>query len=518
MASETQFLQQPPLVLTLRFIALGSGLVYSFTQRKSRPYPPGPAPLPILGNLKDIDPSKQWVSYEEIGKKFASPVIHATILGTHIISINDFQTARDIFERRGIRHGTRPPLTMLREISGHSWNFGYWPYDAKYKTARKFMDMYLRTSESKKLRPLEQEIMHRVLPRFKETPEAFAHHTRFFAVATMLQVAYGITIHDSHDPFIDIIEHSLEAVNESASYQIVDSIPWLRYLPQWFPGMSWKSKTGPWKEANARMRDIPFDAVESDLKGQQALGDSVAKQLLERQKKEKGGEGLTEEVIEAVTATLVAGGVDTTVSNLLSFILCMKVFPHVQEKAQAELDSTIGSSRLPTFEDKASLPYVSALCKELIRFVSVTPIALPHFADGDDIWVNEGKEYLIPKNSIVLGNVWAMTRDEKTYHDPHTFNPERYLTPDGHPRTDIQDPGDIVFGFRPRHCPGRWMAEDVLFIFVASILATFTVRPEEGQEKVESKVPEFEALWKHGLAIYPRDFKCDMQVRNESLL
>lgn len=47
----------------------------------------------------------------------------------------------------------------------------------------------------------------------------------------------------------------------------------------------------------------------------------------------------------------------------------MILFPDVQHKAQEELDRVIGSDRLPTLDDLASLPYIDALCKETVRYV-----------------------------------------------------------------------------------------------------------------------------------------------------
>ena len=46
----------------------------------------------------------------------------------------------------------------------------------------------------------------------------------------------------------------------------------------------------------------------------------------------------------------------------------MILYPDVQRKAQEELDKVIGADRLPDFEDRNNLPYMSALCKEIHRY------------------------------------------------------------------------------------------------------------------------------------------------------
>ena len=62
------------------------------------------------------------------------------------------------------------------------------------------------------------------------------------------------------------------------------------------------------------------------------------------------------------------------VSTKISFFLVLALFPQVQRRAQAELDVVVGRDRLPTFDDRQRLPYVEALCKELMRWQMVTPI------------------------------------------------------------------------------------------------------------------------------------------------
>lgn len=62
-----------------------------------------------------------------------------------------------------------------------------------------------------------------------------------------------------------------------------------------------------------------------------------------------------------------------TVSALYTFFLAMTLFPDVQKTAQAELDRVVGD-RLPSFGDRAHLPYIDALVKETLRWNPVTPL------------------------------------------------------------------------------------------------------------------------------------------------
>ena len=80
----------------------------------------------------------------------------------------------------------------------------------------------------------------------------------------------------------------------------------------------------------------------------------------------------------------------------------MASYPEVQKRAQDELDLAIGPGRLPTMDDKQSLPYVSAILKECLRWRSVVPLSIPHLSTEED----EYKGYRIPRGSVVVSNTW----------------------------------------------------------------------------------------------------------------
>lgn len=58
-------------------------------------------------------------------------------------------------------------------------------------------------------------------------------------------------------------------------------------------------------------------------------------------------------------------------SALGTFFLAMIMFPEVQRKAQEHLDRVVGTDRLPDFSDESSLPYITAMMKEVLRLAYV---------------------------------------------------------------------------------------------------------------------------------------------------
>ena len=73
---------------------------------------------------------------------------------------------------------------------------------------------------------------------------------------------------------------------------------------------------------------------------------------------------------------LFTAGSDNTVSTILGFFLAVLSNPEAQAKAQKEIDSVIANGELPTFEDRDSLPYVTALVTEVLRWCLSSPLGI----------------------------------------------------------------------------------------------------------------------------------------------
>lgn len=79
--------------------------------------------------------------------------------------------------------------------------------------------------------------------------------------------------------------------------------------------------------------------------------------------------------------------------------------PDIQRLAQEEIESVVGTERLPCFSDRDVLPYTQALVLEVFRKYIIVPIGIPHRSQEDD--VHDG--YFIPKGSIVFQNIWYVS-------------------------------------------------------------------------------------------------------------
>jgi cytochrome P450 len=182
------------------------------------------------------------------------------------------------------------------------------------------------------------------------------------------------------------------------------------------------------------------------------------------------------------------------------------MYPDVQAKLQEEIDSVVGDSRLPSFEDRLNLPYTEAVAKEMFRWNTVSTAGLPHSLQVDDIY--EG--YHLPAHSVVIADLEGMLHDPQTYQDPYTFNPSRFL-PAVSGRPAELDPHAIGFGFGRRICSGMKVADANLFMAVATVGAALDI----GKGVVDGKLvePVYEKM--PGLVSHPKPFKLSISPRSE---
>lgn len=189
-----------------------------------------------------------------------------------------------------------------------------------------------------------------------------------------MNLTYGIHIAPRDDRYITMAEKALAGMSEAAKPGafLVDLLPILKHVPEWVPGAGFQRKAREWKEAVLGMRDAPFEAAKEAMQ-QGIMSPCYVLNLindLDLDWRDTNSQDM--EVLKATAGMSYVAGTESTLSALSSFVLAIVLYPEVQSRAHQELDSVIGSARLPEFQDKNALPYISAIVKEVLSRTSRT--------------------------------------------------------------------------------------------------------------------------------------------------
>ncbi|XP_056588449.1 cytochrome P450 2J4-like isoform X1 [Triplophysa dalaica] len=182
----------------------------------------------------------------------------------------------------------------------------------------------------------------------------------------------------------------------------------------------------------------------------------------------------TEENLIHCLLDLFGAGTESTAKSLSWGLLYMAKYPEVQEKVQAEIDHVIGQTRQPLMEDRTYLPYTYAVIHEVQRFANVLAFIPPRVACRDTTVAG----YLIPKGVMVLPMLKPILEDKKEYSAPHEFNPTHFLDENGKFQKRERF---IPFSIGKRMCSGEQLARMELFLLFVSLMQNFTFLPPEGE-------------------------------------
>ncbi|KAH9847609.1 CyP450 monooxygenase [Lenzites betulinus] len=466
-------------------------------RRSTLSLPPGPRPLPILGNVLDFPKQHLGPEFHELSQKHGD-IVCLQVLGLTVIVIDNYEIACELLEKRSLNNSHRPHLAMV-DMTGLDWILVFQNYTARWRKYRKALKQSFVSDVIPRYFPTQLQTTRNLLRDMLDTPANFSAHIKFSFAATILRIVYGLDVSPGDDSHYTLVERLAAVTNDIATpgQFLVEAFPSLQILPSWFPGAGFKRIAAGWRAESMAVRDQLYASAKGAMHSS-GVKESIITRLTD--------EGAEEELVRDVTATIYSAGADTTNAAVHAFVLAMAMYPDVQRKAQAELDSVVGPDRLPNFADRPHLPYVNALVKEVLRWHIIAPVGGAHRSASDD----EFHGYRIPAGAIVIPNLWAMSRDPTHYPEPDRLYPERFLL-DGQLNPAVRDPSSFAFGFGRRACPGRVFAESSLFITCASVLHALEISPPLDESGIPRKL-EMKAA---PLAVaHPEPFECRITARS----
>ncbi|XP_073713852.1 cytochrome P450 2K1-like [Misgurnus anguillicaudatus] len=452
-------------------------IYFCFRSPEDDQEPPGPKPLPLVGNLHILDLKQLHLSLLNLSKKYGS-VFKVHLGPKKIVVLAGYKTVKQALVNQADEFGEREITPIFQDINkGHGIAF---TNGNRWKIMRRFALSTLRDfgmgkklSEEKIIQ--ETRYLREVFETFQGNPFDTTQPVNYAVSNIISAIVYGNRF-EYEDPtfqeMVDVGNHVFHMMGSSA-IQIYNLFPVL----------------GPW----LKTRRLLIESAESTLAKMQMLVDRLRETFnpldcrgfvdaffIQKQSLEESGENDSQyndlNLLMTVSNLFVAG-TDTTSTTLRWGLLLMAKYPHIQDRVHEEIDRVL-DGREPVTEDRKNLPYTDAVIHEIQRLANIGPLSLPHKTSCD---VNFNG-YLIKKGTCVLPLQTSVLRDESEWETPDTFNPEHFLNENGQL---IKRDAFMPFSAGRRMCLGEGLARMQLFLFFTSLLQCFHFTPPPGVSEDE---------------------------------
>ncbi|KZT26043.1 cytochrome P450 [Neolentinus lepideus HHB14362 ss-1] len=377
-----------------------------------------------------------------------------------IIVVGRYQAAVDILEKEGANTVDRPLSISAGETLSGGMRTLLVPAGERLKKLRRALHSQLQPKVVETYEPIQMANAKNVILDILDNPSEHQVHAKRYAASVIMSLTYGKTTSTSYsDPVVQEVNKCLTrlGVTLQPGKWLVDAFPILRYVPGYLKTLQ------EWHQEELALFRSQVEAVRKQIESGQARP-SFAKYLLERQ----ADFDLTDNELAYLAGSMFGAGSDTSASAISVAIMAAATHPEAQAKVQEELDSVVGSDRLPNFGDMDMLPHTMAFVLETFRWRPVSAGGFMHKVTKDIFWRN----YCIPEGATIVGNHWSIARDPVVYPDPESFKPHRWMDEDGRVREDMRY---FNFGFGRRVCPGQHVALRSVFINTALVLWAFKV-------------------------------------------
>ncbi|XP_074859931.1 cytochrome P450 2J2-like isoform X1 [Carettochelys insculpta] len=457
-------------LLTVQFLKL---------QWAGRRLPPGPTPLPIIGNLWLLGFNLHPETLEKLAQIYGN--IFTLWLGQcPVIVLHGFQAVKAGLTTNPEDVSGRPTTPFFKEkstekgivlTSGHTW-----------KQQRRFGLTTLRNLGLGK-RGLEQQIQeearqlveHFLSERGQPLDPSLAFSRALSNIICALVLGRRFAAEDETLQRLLAANACLIQSASSISERLYNTFPWLLdYVPgphkkvlscHGFLHCFAKEEIRRHKESG--IPDEPQDFIDYYLAQIIKCKDDPTSTFDEAN------------LIQVILDFFIAG-TESTATTLRWALISLVLHPDVQEKVQKELDAVLGPSQLICYEDRKKLPYTNAVIHEIQRYSCIAPVGVPRQCVKDTTLL----EFPVPKGTIILPNICSVLSDPQQWETPRQFNPTHFLDKDGN---FTSREAFLTFSAGHRVCLGEQLARIELFIFFASLLQAFTFRLPEGVTEINTE-------------------------------
>uniref|UniRef100_A0A914VHD7 Uncharacterized protein n=1 Tax=Plectus sambesii TaxID=2011161 RepID=A0A914VHD7_9BILA len=488
----------------------GYYLYYQFISRR-RGYPNGPIPLPVIGNLHQIDFDAPHVTMAN-WKKIYGPVFTVWLPKANVV-IADYSTLKEALIKQGDTFAGRYIGFVYGIFTRHVIDGTgiILSQKAGWQAQRRFsLHVFRNFGMGSNL--MERKVMHQtwiLIDHIKH--EMNNNKSQVMNLELAISLCVGNIIHDLimgrgfeyGDPKFTHFKHLIDStLKQVASPQLlfIDTYPWLRFIIPGALGLTQYSKNG------FAIQDFFLNEIEDHkkvLKLDSAPEDYIDCYLLEMERRRKAGEDMKhydERTLAINVGDLWTGGMETTLTTLRWGILYLIRYPEVQAKVYREIRSELGTTPV-CMADKARMPYMSATLNEIQRIINILPWNIQHSTLNDTVLSG----HKIRQGTTIMAQIAAVHVDPDVFPEPFEFRPQRFLDKSGQL---IKIEEFNPFGLGKRSCLGESLARMELFLIFTTLMQHFRFACVPGQ------VPTLKPIV--GMTTVPRPYDCVVSLRNDN--
>ncbi|KAM5297667.1 cytochrome P450 2B11-like isoform 1-T1 [Glossophaga mutica] len=465
-------------ILLLLALLLGLLILLAWGHPKAHGHlPPGPRPLPLLGNFLQMDRRGLLKSFLRLRDKYGD--VYTVYLGSRpVVILCGTEAIREALVDQAEAFSGRGKVAIVDQVfQGYGVSFAN---GERWKVLRRFSLATMRDFGMGK-QSVENRIQEEarcLVEELRKSQGALQDPTIIFHSITaniICSIILGKRF-DYGDPefvkLLDMFYQSFALISSFSSqlFELFSDI--LKYFP------------GTHRQVYRNLQEVKDFIGHSVEKHRETLDPSAPRDFIDayllRMDKEKSSpesEFHQQNLMNTILSLFFAGTETTSTTLRYGFLLLLK-YPHITEKVHKEIDQVIGSHRPPALSDRAKMPYTDAVIHEIQRFGDLIPIGIPHIVIKD----TQFRGYIIPKGTEIFPILNSALFDPHYFETPDTFNPDHFLDATGALK---KNEAFIPFSIGKRICLGEGIARAELFLFFTTILQNFSVASTMAPEDID---------------------------------
>ncbi|XP_020582159.1 cytochrome P450 71A1-like [Phalaenopsis equestris] len=466
-----------------------------------RRVPPGPRPLPFIGNLHQLVGHLPHVIFRRISEKYG-PLVYFKLGQAPTIIVSSPDAAAEILKRQDIVFCSRPPFETTHRFSYGGLDIAFSPHDDHWRCIRRFANTEVfsasRVESFKAIREEEVGALIKTISKASASGNAFNLSTMMLCLLNNMiyRLVFGKRISvvaedcgrsQHHEMIMEIVA----LTSELCVGDFFPSLAWLDRLSGRRGGMEKKFRAMDRvfeQEIEERMK-LRGQKKENSIVGENIIADDCFLDiLLKSQEKVNDAVGfmLTRDTIKAILMNFFLAGTDPSAMIMEWAMAELLKNPKSMRKVQDEVRQVVKEKGKVEEADLQHLPYLHNVVKETLRLHPPGPLLLPRECTKDTKIYN----YHIPAKTRVFVNAWAVAREPKYWgEDSEEFRPERFEK-----KADVDFKGTnfefIPFGAGRRICPGMGLGVAVIKLALANLLYKFEWELPDGMSSEEMDMTE----------------------------